>query len=62
MNTERKIIKDTSPKMGTRGFWEKGFWAEGPKKRQKEHTFGKTGKALKRNAMLAKLMMNVINC
>jgi hypothetical protein len=29
MNTGRKIIKDTSPKMGTRGFWEKGFWAEG---------------------------------
>ncbi len=29
MNTGRKTIKDTSPKMGTRGFWEKGFWAEG---------------------------------
>ena len=61
MNTGRKTIKDTSPKMGTREFWDaKHFW--GPKERQKEHTFGKTGKALSRNAILAKLMMNVINC
>ena len=76
MNTGRKTIKDASPKMGTRVFWEKGFWADGtcsfwPKRntlsanigrktllgtqKTPKGTFGKTGKALSRNAMLAKL-------
>jgi hypothetical protein len=29
MNTGRKTIKGTSPKIGTGGFWERGFWKVG---------------------------------
>ena len=29
MNIGRKTIKGTSPKRGTRGFWERGFWKRG---------------------------------
>ena len=41
MNTGRKTIKGTSPKRGTRGIWERGFW--------------KIGTCTKRNTLLGNI-------